>query len=167
MDLSPLVWNPPRGKTCIISLSAQQPVNNICMHTCISQVPKRLLMWIAKFEHLAMHNIAHFTMLFHKQGGYYNSIILQALELPPRSGYLFRVTYVTALTPQCWWPKPNHTVSIQVRTLAARLHFWILAVSLDHYSTRSCPLPMHIHQWKTFNCQISYCHLFEGVSFKS
>ena len=48
-----------------------------------------------------MHNIEHFTVLFHNQGGYYNSVILRALELPPRSGYLFRVTYVTAFTPQC------------------------------------------------------------------
>ena len=30
-----------------------------------------------------MHFIVHYTLLFHNQRGYYNSPILQALELPP------------------------------------------------------------------------------------
>ena len=30
-----------------------------------------------------MHYIVHFIVVFHNKGGYYNSIILQALELPP------------------------------------------------------------------------------------
>ena len=40
---------------------------------------------VLNFEHLAMHQayIAHYTMLFHNQGGYYNSLILQVFELSP------------------------------------------------------------------------------------
>ena len=30
-----------------------------------------------------MHDIVHYTVLFYNQAGYYNSLILQALELPP------------------------------------------------------------------------------------
>ena len=32
---------------------------------------------------MAMLYIVHYTVLFHNKGGYYNSLILQALELPP------------------------------------------------------------------------------------
>ena len=39
--------------------------------------------------------LVHFTVLFHSQGGYYNSLILQSLELPP----LARLVEVSWLLP--------------------------------------------------------------------
>ena len=50
-----------------------------------SQVPRHLLKYFVKYEHLAMHYIVHYTVVFHNQGGLFNSLILQALELPPRT----------------------------------------------------------------------------------
>ena len=57
------------------------------------QTPRRshaLLKQVVKLEHLAIHYYLHYTvlLLFHNRGGYYNSLILQPLELPlPAIGY--------------------------------------------------------------------------------
>ena len=47
-----------------------------------------------------MHYIVHYTLLFHNQGGYYNSLILQALDLFHifRNQYQFTVSFAEKFT---------------------------------------------------------------------
>ena len=86
---------------------------------------------------MAEHYIVHYTPLFHNQGGYCDSLIQQALELPPLSqvhhsamnemneisckigafGYTLYCTLHTAVSqPGRLFPQP-YTASIRVTSL--------------------------------------------------
>ena len=75
-----------------------------------------LLKEAVKFGHLAMRYIVHYTVQSHNQGGYYNSHILQALELPPwaqsPSNFGSNVKVVDVL--DCSTPHPK---SVDCRTI--------------------------------------------------
>ena len=73
-----------------ISTRYELPLNfNQCAQVCLrlARVPRHLLKYVVNYDHLAMHYIVlqAYTVLFHNQGGYYNSLILLALELSPQA----------------------------------------------------------------------------------
>ena len=90
------IWHPPSKVSLskFISTHTFHTTHIIVLQLCVftgithlwlnySQVSRSLLKSVVKFEQFAMHFIVHYTLLFHNQRGYYNSPILQALELPP------------------------------------------------------------------------------------
>ena len=59
--------------------------NQVCVLAGGSPGPKTPIEISCKIGALGYTLYCTYTLLFHNQGGYYNSLILQALELPPQT----------------------------------------------------------------------------------
>ena len=58
---------------------------NIRSHLTVARFPGIAIS--CKIKAFGYAYLVHYTVLFHNQGGYYNSLILQALELPLRVSF--------------------------------------------------------------------------------